>query len=345
MTGGSVPPVLLERREHDCRLASDRWLTTLDEARSFLDDRGVLSITPSCWLPSLFGACPPNPDPGAGGFAAMPVHRWWWPGALSELPGVRRTKLLRGKVLLMEDDLFRAIAPLCVLELARAEQGAYGTDGQQLVAYLDQQGPSLLGQARDALGFPSRSMARVRQQLEAVGAVISEDIQLPAANGGHVRTSRLSRVDQCPPLLVDSTADLPVARRRLIAAAVRAAVVAPRDDVERWFTWPNVILTAPVPLAVGGISALLLRSLIRRQDSQPFFLSLGLFALSYAGLGISMYPYIVPQSITIWQAASPQNSQIFMLVGVAVLVPLILGYTAWAYWVFRGKVKAGAGYH
>ncbi len=80
---------------------------------------------------------------------------------------------------------------------------------------------------------------------------------------------------------------------------------------ERWFTWPNVILTA----------------------------------LSYAGLGISMYPYIVPQSITIWQAASPQNSQIFMLVGVAVLVPLILGYTAWAYWVFRGKVKAGAGYH
>jgi len=114
---------------------------------------------------------------------------------------------------------------------------------------------------------------------------------------------------------------------------------------ERWFTWPNVILTAPVPLAVGGISALLLRSLIRRQDSQPFFLSLGLFALSYAGLGISMYPYIVPQSITIWQAASPENSQIFMLFGVAVLVPLILGYTAWAYWVFRGKVRPDSGYH
>jgi cytochrome bd ubiquinol oxidase subunit II len=114
---------------------------------------------------------------------------------------------------------------------------------------------------------------------------------------------------------------------------------------ERWFAWPNVIVTAPVPMAVGGVSALLLRSLIRKQDSQPFFLSLGLFALSYAGLGISMYPYIVPQSITIWQAASPANSQLFMLVGVAVLIPLILGYTAWAYWVFRGKVQAGAGYH
>jgi cytochrome d ubiquinol oxidase subunit II len=58
-----------------------------------------------------------------------------------------------------------------------------------------------------------------------------------------------------------------------------------------------------------------------------------------------MYPYIVPQSITIWQAASPYNSQIFMLVGVAILIPLILGYTAWAYWVFRGKVRAGGGYH
>jgi cytochrome d ubiquinol oxidase subunit II len=114
---------------------------------------------------------------------------------------------------------------------------------------------------------------------------------------------------------------------------------------QRWFAWPNIILTAPVPVAVAGVTILLLRSLARKQDSQPFLLTLALFALSYAGLGISMYPFIVPQSITIWQAASPQNSQIFMLVGVAVLIPLILGYTAWAYWVFRGKVRAGSGYH
>jgi cytochrome d ubiquinol oxidase subunit II len=95
----------------------------------------------------------------------------------------------------------------------------------------------------------------------------------------------------------------------------------------RWFTWPNVILTAPVPLAVAIVTVLLLRSLAEKKDSQPFFLTLVLFALSYAGLGISMYPFIVPQSITIWQAASPENSQIFMLFGVAVLIPLILGYT------------------
>ncbi|MDH2347444.1 cytochrome d ubiquinol oxidase subunit II [Bradyrhizobium sp. SSUT77] len=114
---------------------------------------------------------------------------------------------------------------------------------------------------------------------------------------------------------------------------------------QRWFSWPNVILTAPVPIAVAGISALLLRSLARKYDYQPFLLSLTLFGLSYAGLGISMYPYIVPQSITIWQAASPENSQSFMLFGVAVLIPLILGYTAWAYWVFRGKVNATSGFH
>ncbi|HET6839868.1 MAG TPA: cytochrome d ubiquinol oxidase subunit II [Bradyrhizobium sp.] len=114
---------------------------------------------------------------------------------------------------------------------------------------------------------------------------------------------------------------------------------------QRWFTWPNVLFTAPVPIAVAGVTALLLRSLANKQDRPPFFLSLTLFALTYAGLGISMWPYIVPQSITIWQAASPENSQLFMLAGVAVLVPLILGYTAWAYWVFRGKVHPEHGYH
>ena len=114
---------------------------------------------------------------------------------------------------------------------------------------------------------------------------------------------------------------------------------------QRWFAWPSMILTAPVPIAVAAVTVLLLRSLANRQDYRPFFLALALFALSYAGLGISMWPYIVPQSITIWQAASPENSQIFMLVGVAVLIPLILGYTGWAYWVFRGKVRPESGYH
>jgi cytochrome d ubiquinol oxidase subunit II len=113
----------------------------------------------------------------------------------------------------------------------------------------------------------------------------------------------------------------------------------------RWFSWPGMILTAPVPIAVAAVTLLLLRSLANKQDYRPFFLTLALFGLSYAGLGISMYPYIVPQSIDIWQAAAPENSQILMLVGVAIMVPLILGYTGWSYWVFRGKVKPESGYH
>jgi cytochrome d ubiquinol oxidase subunit II len=117
------------------------------------------------------------------------------------------------------------------------------------------------------------------------------------------------------------------------------------EYANRWFAWPNIILTAPVPIAVGGVTVLLLRSLANRQDYRPFFLTLALFGLSYAGLGVSMWPYIVPRSITIWQAASPENSLIFMLFGVAVLVPMILGYTTWAYYVFRGKVNPESGYH
>jgi len=134
----------------------------------------------------------------------------------------------------------------------------------------------------------------------------------------------------------------------MLAAIALVSIATPFLSIQyaqRWFAWPNVALAAPVPIAVAAVTALLMRSLGQKQDSRPFFLVLALFALSYAGLGISMYPFIVPQSITIWQAAAPQNSQIFMLVGVAGLVPLILGYTGWAYWVFRGKVRAGSGYH
>ncbi|SDS45179.1 cytochrome d ubiquinol oxidase subunit II [Bradyrhizobium canariense] len=134
----------------------------------------------------------------------------------------------------------------------------------------------------------------------------------------------------------------------MLGAMGAVSIVTPFLHVQytqRWFAWPNIILTAPVPIAVAGVSALLLRSLAKKYDYQPFSLSLMLFALSYAGLGISLYPYIVPQSITIWQAASPEKSQLFMLFGVAVLIPLILGYTAWAYWVFRGKVNTASGFH
>jgi cytochrome d ubiquinol oxidase subunit II len=113
---------------------------------------------------------------------------------------------------------------------------------------------------------------------------------------------------------------------------------------QRWFTMPNIIFASQVPLLVAILSYFLFRGLYKKREASPFLLSLVLFALGMAGLGISMFPYIVPHQITIWDAAAPERSQIFMLVGVALTVPLILIYTAWTYWVFRGKVGT-EGYH
>ncbi len=133
-----------------------------------------------------------------------------------------------------------------------------------------------------------------------------------------------------------------------LAGLVAVSIATPFLHVDywhRWFTWPSLIYTAPVPILVAAVTLALLRSLERRQDVRPFVLTLVLFALTYAGLGISMYPFVVPQSITIWQAAAPAKSQLFMLAGVVVLIPMIIAYTAFAYWVFRGKVDPQAGYH
>lgn len=117
-----------------------------------------------------------------------------------------------------------------------------------------------------------------------------------------------------------------------------------RQYFERWFDWPNVLLVAQVPLLAGILFFALLRSISKRRRYRPFVLALGLFGLGMVGLGISMWPYVVPNTITIWDAAAPERSQIFMLVGTAIIIPIILIYTAWAYWVFRGKV-AEEGYH
>ncbi|MBI1621239.1 cytochrome d ubiquinol oxidase subunit II [Aquamicrobium zhengzhouense] len=113
---------------------------------------------------------------------------------------------------------------------------------------------------------------------------------------------------------------------------------------ERWFAWPNILFTAQVPLLVTIAAAAYFYSLHRRWEIFPFLLALGLFALSMLGLGISVFPDVIPGRITIHEAASPESSLIFMLVGAGILIPIILAYTAYSYWVFRGKV-GHEGYH
>lgn len=117
------------------------------------------------------------------------------------------------------------------------------------------------------------------------------------------------------------------------------------EIARRWFRLPNLFYLSPVPLLVAVAGFLAFRGIRQRRDAQPFLYGLALFALSFVGLGISLYPYIVPPHITIWEAASAESSQVFLLVGTVVLLPLILGYMFYAYWVFRGKVRAGEGYH
>lgn len=114
---------------------------------------------------------------------------------------------------------------------------------------------------------------------------------------------------------------------------------------ERWLTFPSVLFAGSVPLLVGALSLAFWWALLNKKELLPFLLTLALYLLCFAGLGVSMFPDIVPGSVSIVQAAAPADSQLFMLVGTVIMVPLILAYTAWSYWVFRGKVGESAGYH
>jgi cytochrome bd ubiquinol oxidase subunit II len=140
-------------------------------------------------------------------------------------------------------------------------------------------------------------------------------------------------------------------RRSLIGTSVAVAVVSawtPFIDAHiaaRWFSWPNIALLAPVPLITAGLVWYAWRSLNDRSEYAPFLAALGLFVMSYLGIAISLWPMIVPRHFTLEQAAASPSTQAFLLIGTLVLLPVILVYTAWSYWVFRGKVRSDIGYH
>ena len=100
-----------------------------------------------------------------------------------------------------------------------------------------------------------------------------------------------------------------------------------------------------VPLLMLALTWMFFAGLNDKKDLQPFLSALGFFVLSFIGIGISFYPMIIPPSLTIWQAAAPDESLVFALVGTVILIPIILAYTAYAYWVFRGKMDPNEGYH
>jgi cytochrome bd ubiquinol oxidase subunit II len=117
------------------------------------------------------------------------------------------------------------------------------------------------------------------------------------------------------------------------------------EIAERWFSWPNIALLSPVPLLTLLAAWWAWRSLSDRSEAAPFIAAICLFLLSYLGIAISLWPMIVPYSFTLWDAASSPETQAFMAIGTLFLLPVVLMYTGWSYWVFRGKVRADIGYH
>jgi cytochrome d ubiquinol oxidase subunit II len=113
----------------------------------------------------------------------------------------------------------------------------------------------------------------------------------------------------------------------------------------RWFSVPNFYILSQVPLATLLLAWLCWRGIRRGSTIGPFASAVSLFLLSFAGLVISNAPYLVPPSITLWDAAADPSSQVFFLVGAMILLPMILGYTVFVFWVFRGKLRPGEGYH
>ena len=140
-------------------------------------------------------------------------------------------------------------------------------------------------------------------------------------------------------------------RRALVLVLVAIGIVSlwtpyqAADIAQRWFSWPNIALLAPVPLASLLLAGAAWHSFGGKREAMPFVYSIGLFLTAYLGIAISLWPNIVPHRYSLWEAASSESTQAFLLVGTLLLLPVILLYSGWSYWVFRGKVKADAGYH
>ena len=113
----------------------------------------------------------------------------------------------------------------------------------------------------------------------------------------------------------------------------------------RWFTSPNIFLLWPVPLVTVVVAWACWEWLESKREVLPFLAAILIFLLGYLGIVISNYPYLVPPTLTVWQTAAHPSSQIFMLIGTLILLPIVLGYIVFVYWVFRGKVREGEGYH
>lgn len=221
----------MERRAYECRLTPDRALASLDEAEAFLRDRGLMTRTADCSLPSLHEACHEDPyAPGRGGFGEWPRTKWWWGGALAERDGVVASKIHRGKTLYLTDETAMLADPICRSEIQRMEEADPAWAG--LLRHLAGAGPSELGDLRLELGLKPQELKSLRSPLERCGAIVSRPLVVESGRG-HSHTSELARWDQ----LFPEPAPGPAGLAELIVAGVRAAVVVPDAEPRKWFSW------------------------------------------------------------------------------------------------------------
>ncbi|HEV3379514.1 MAG TPA: hypothetical protein VG142_00775 [Trebonia sp.] len=225
---------LTERRAHECRLTPDRALESLDEADEFLNERGILTRTADCALPSLYGACHEEPPyPGGHGFATWPATKWPWFGELGER-GHLIVAVHRGKNLMLSDAAARLLDPVCRAEIERTR--AQDAGWRRLLDHLAVAGPSLFDDLLTELRLKRQELKALRSPLERCGAIVSRSVVL-AAGEGHVHCSELARWDQVYPGGTGREDDPARALGELIVAAAGAAVVAPEQEARRWFSW------------------------------------------------------------------------------------------------------------
>jgi hypothetical protein len=225
---------LAERRAFECRLTPDRALATLADAESFLENRGLLTRTPDCALPSLYEACHEDAyRPGGQGFATWPATKWPWYGELAAR-GYCSAAIHRGKNLLATAEVARLLDPICRAEIARMRAADDGW--RRLLDHLAAGGPASIDDLRDELALKRQELKALRAPLERCGAIVSRSMVMTAGEA-HAQSTELALWHQACPDAGESDADPRRALQGLVAAAVRAAVVAPERELRRWFSW------------------------------------------------------------------------------------------------------------
>ena len=226
---------LRERRAFECRLTSDRALGSLDEADAFLRERALLTRTADCALPSLYEACHEDEyRPGGSGFATWPATKWPWFGELANR-GYLCVAVHKGKNLLVSDETAALLDPICRAETDRMRAADPGW--RRLLDHLAAAGPADIEDLRTELGLKRQELKALRYPLQRCGAIVARSAEVTAGED-HAHSSELSRWDQAyagssGPARADPAGSFAA----LIAAAVKAAVVAPEPEVRRWFSW------------------------------------------------------------------------------------------------------------